>query len=72
MSHVLPIMNTIKIGLEMIPTDLINWCELSRLLAGNRSSITKKRIPKKHAATLDRLKELIKQWDDDRRALSSP
>lgn len=48
--------------------DLINWGELSRLLAGNRSSITKKRIPKKHQATIDRLKELIQQWDDERRA----
>lgn len=47
--------------------NLINWGELSRLLAGNRSSITKKRIPKKHQATIERLKELIKQWDDDRR-----
>ena len=48
--------------------EIINWGELSRLLAGNRSSITKKRIPKKHEATIDRLKELIKQWDDERRA----
>ena len=47
--------------------DLINWGELSRLLAGNRSSITKKRIPKKHHPTIERLKELIKQWDDERR-----
>ena len=54
------------------PTDLINWGELSRLLAGNRSSITKKRIPKKHAATIDHLKELIKQWDAERRDINSP
>ena len=54
------------------PLDLINWGKLSRLLAGNRSSITTKRIPKKHSATIDRLKELIKQWDDERRTLSSP
>jgi hypothetical protein len=53
---------------EFDSTDLINWGELSRLLAGNRSSITKKRIPKKHAATIDRLKELIKIWDDERRS----
>jgi hypothetical protein len=52
--------------------NLINWGELSRLLAGNRSSITKKRIPKKHEATIERLKKFIKQWDDERRALSSP
>ena len=47
--------------------DLINWGELSRLLAGNRSSITKTRIPKKHKATIDRLKYLIQQWDHERR-----
>ena len=47
---------------------LINWGELSRLLAGNRSSITKKRIPKKHELSIERLKELIKQWDDERRS----
>lgn len=46
--------------------NMINWCELSRLLAGNRSSITKKRISKKHHPTIERLKELIKQWDDER------
>ena len=48
--------------------NLINWGELSRLLAGNRSSITKKRIPKKHDKSIERLKQLIKQWDDERRS----
>ena len=48
--------------------NLINWGELSRLLVGNRSSITKKRIPKKHDKSIERLKQLIKQWDDERRS----
>jgi hypothetical protein len=52
----------------MKPEHLINWGELSRLLAVNRSSITKKRIPKKHAATIDRLKKVIEIWDTERRS----
>jgi len=55
-----------KTTINMDAENLINWGELSRLLAGNRSSITKKRIPKKHAATIDRLKGLIQKWNDER------
>lgn len=50
------------------PDDLINWGELSRLLAGSRQTVRKNSIPKKHEHSVDRLKELIKQWDDERRA----
>ena len=57
-----------KTTINMDAENLINWGELSRLLAGNRSSITKKRIPKKHDKSIERLKQLIKQWDDERRS----
>jgi hypothetical protein len=46
----------------MTPEKLINWGELSRLLAGSRSSITQKRIPKKHRAKIEALIEFIREW----------
>lgn len=46
----------------MTPSNLINWGELSRLLAGNRSSITRKRIPLKHAKTIQKLIRAIEKW----------
>jgi hypothetical protein len=39
----------------MKPEQLINFGNLSRLLAGNRSSITRSRIPKKHRKTIQNL-----------------
>ena len=41
---------------------LINWGELSRTLAGSRSVVTKKRMPKKHEEKVNELRELIKKW----------
>lgn len=35
--------------------DLINWVELSRYLAGNESSISRNRIPKKYKAKVNKL-----------------
>ena len=43
----------------MKPENLINWGELSRLLAGSRSVITKKRIGKKHEKTI---KDYFETW----------
>ena len=41
---------------------IINWGELSRLLAGSRSVVTKKRMPKKHEPKVNELRELLKKW----------
>jgi len=42
--------------------DLLNWGELSRRLVGNRSSITRKRIPKKHKAFIAGLLKVIEDY----------
>lgn len=42
--------------------NLINYGELSRLISGSRSSITRKRISKKHRVKIDELKRLISEW----------
>ena len=41
---------------------LINWAELSRTLAGDRSAITKDRIPQKHKETIEKLIKSIDEW----------
>ena len=46
----------------MKPEDLINWGELSRILSGSRSVVTRKRMPKKHEKTVNDLINLITQW----------
>jgi len=43
-------------------TAMINWAELSRMLAGDRSSITKERIPQKHVKKIDELRKSITKW----------
>jgi hypothetical protein len=35
--------------------DLINWGELSRLLAGSRQTVRKNKIPKKHRTFIEQL-----------------
>lgn len=42
--------------------NMINWGEVSRMLAGNRSSITRTRIPEKHKETIERLIDSIAEW----------
>ena len=44
----------------MKPENLINWGELSRLLAGSRSVITKKRIGKKHEKPIKTITNQLK------------
>lgn len=46
----------------MTPSDLINWSELSRLLCGNRSSLTPKRISKKHREKVAALIQTVENW----------
>lgn len=43
---------------------LINWGELSRLMAGSRSVVTRKRIGKKHEVKVNELRELLHKWHD--------
>lgn len=42
--------------------ELINWGELSRILAGSRMTIRKNKIPQKHEDSIARLEELINGW----------
>jgi hypothetical protein len=44
------------------PENLINWAELSRTLAGNRSSITKDRIPISRQKSINQLLAAISKW----------
>ena len=43
-------------------TEMLNWAELSRMLAGDRSSITKARIPQKHIQKIDELRKSMAKW----------
>ena len=59
--------NCVYDAIERINNDtkaklLINWAELSRTLAGDRSAITKDRIPKKHKETIENLIKSIDEW----------
>jgi hypothetical protein len=42
--------------------DLINWGELSRLLSGTRSVVTRNRMPEKHVKDVNRLLKVIEKW----------
>ena len=44
------------------PEDLINWQGLSRHLAGNISSVGRKRYPKKYDKKVSELVDLIDKW----------
>ena len=44
--------------------DLINWKELSRRLAGNNTSITRNRIPKKYQSKVDSLLKHLEAWEN--------
>ena len=41
---------------------LINWGELSRIMAGSRMTIRKNKIPKKHAGKIKELELFILKW----------
>jgi len=43
--------------------ELINWVELSRYLAGNESSVSRTRCPKKYQTKVDSLIEHLKAWE---------
>ena len=44
--------------------DLINWVELSRYLAGNESSVSRTRCPKKYQSNVNSLIEHLKAWEE--------
>ena len=46
------------------PTEIINWAGLSRFLSGDRSSVSKNRIPLKYQQKVNKLIELIEQWQN--------
>ena len=48
--------------------DLINWVELSRYLAGNESSVSRTRCPKKYQNKVDSLIEHLKAWEEANKA----
>jgi len=41
---------------------IINWGEISRILSGNRSVVTKNRMPKRHEEKVNELRKLIRMW----------
>lgn len=41
---------------------VINWAEISRLLSGDRSVVTKNRMPKKHEGSVNELRKKIREW----------
>lgn len=47
------------------PTEIINWAGLSRFLAGDRTAVSKNRIPLKYQTKVDELIELIEQWQNE-------
>lgn len=51
-----------KINAKIKAKQMINWAELSRTLAGNRSTITKDRIPEKHKETIEALINSVAEW----------
>jgi hypothetical protein len=50
--------------------DLINWVELSRYLAGNESSVSRTRCPKKYQKAVDSLIEHLKAWNEETEILN--
>jgi len=46
----------------MNPSKFINWAEVSRLLSGTRSVVTKNRMPEKHKQAVKELLDLVNQW----------
>ena len=42
--------------------DFLNWGTISRHLAGNRASITRSRIPKKHEPKIQELINFVNKW----------
>ena len=52
-------------------TEIINWAGLSRFLAGDRTAVSKNRIPLKYQPKVDRLIELIEHWQNETESSSN-
>ena len=44
--------------------NIINWKQVSRMLAGNETSIRKHKCPKKYQLQVETLETLINTWND--------
>lgn len=57
-------LNYIHFRIDFIqdPKDILNWSELSRTLAKDRSSITRDRISDKHKEKINELLEYVRLW----------
>lgn len=64
--------NIARINAKIKAKAMINWAELSRTIAGDRSAITKDRIPKKHQPIINKLIEEIANWYLDSQLGDSP
>lgn len=53
------------------PTEIINWAGLSRFLAGDRTAVSKNRIPIKYQQKVDKLIELIEHWQNENESSSN-
>lgn len=51
-----------KINAIIKAKQMINWAELSRTLAVDRSAITKERIPEKHKENIEALINSVADW----------
>ena len=49
-------------------SDLINWAELSRRLAGTRSVVLRNAVPKRHKRIINRLKIVLSAWVEEMEA----
>ena len=47
------------------PKDIINWAGISRFLANDRTSVSQNRTPIKYQPKVDRLINLIEQWQNE-------
>lgn len=51
-----------KMNAKIKAKQMINWAELSRTLAGDRSAITRNRISAKHEGTIQTLINSVGEW----------
>lgn len=52
-------------GIEKNLEDIINWIGLSRKLAGNETSISRNRIPKKYQSKINSLIQHLEEWENE-------
>lgn len=50
--------------------NLINWVEVSRLLANNDTSVSRNRCPKKYQPKVDKLINVMEMWIENNKGVS--